>query len=210
MPIELSDVITNETDLRAVYQTPNRGAVAKEITRIDKHCRRFIELSPFVCIGTMGAGGKADVSPRGGEPGFVHVLDERHIAIPDRPGNNRLDSLTNLLSEPAVGLLFLVPGFDDILRVNGIATITRDAELMGRFLVDGKPPRAVLVVEVREAQLHCGKAVRRSRLWDPQTQLDRARAFPSAGEVLRDQLNLAMDAGIIDQAIEKDSRENLY
>lgn len=205
-----SGTIASGEDLRAIYKPPSRGAVAKEIARLDRHCRRFIELSPFLCLGTMGKDSRADVSPRGGEPGFVHVLDDGRLAIPDRPGNNRLDSFSNLLDDPGVGLLFLVPGFEDVLRVNGLGRVTTDPDLMARFVADGKPPRAVLVVEVREAQLHCGKAVRRAGLWDPAAQLDRAATFPSTGEVLRDQLNLEMDASIIDEAVEKDARENLY
>ncbi|MFC3079917.1 pyridoxamine 5'-phosphate oxidase family protein [Phenylobacterium terrae] len=205
-----SETVASGADLRGIYKPPSRGAVAKEIPRLDRHCRRFIELSPFLCLGTMGPDSRADVSPRGGEPGFVHVIDETHIAIPDRPGNNRLDSFTNLLHDPGVALLFLVPGFEDVLRVNGLGRVTTDPELMARFTADGKPPRTVLVVEVREAQLHCGKAVRRAGLWDPAAQLDRASTFPNTGEVLRDQLNLDMEARIIDEAVEKDARENLY
>lgn len=207
---QIPEAVTSEPDLRALYPRPSRGAVGKEIALIDQHCRRFIELSPFLCIGTMGARSRGDVSPRGGAPGFVHVLDERRLAIPDRPGNNRLDSFSNLLVEPGVALLFLVPGFEEVLRVNGLGRITTDPQLMARFVVDGKPPRAVLIVEVREAQLHCGKAVRRAALWDPQAQVDRATAFASTGEVLRDQLKLTMEARIIDEAVEKDARENLY
>ncbi len=205
-----TDTISSETELRLIYKPPSSGAISKEIARIDPHCRRFIELSPFLCLGTMGPDSRGDVSPRGGEPGFVHVLDDNHIAIPDRPGNNRLDSFTNLLNDPGVALLFLVPGFEDVLRVNGVGRVTTAPDLMARFVVDEKPPRAVLVIEVREAQLHCGKAVRRAGLWDPAVQVDRAAVFPSTGEVLRDQLDLSMAAKLIDEAVEKDARENLY
>jgi PPOX class probable FMN-dependent enzyme len=205
-----TETVASEGELRAIYKKPSRGAVAKEIASIDAHCRRFIALSPFLCLGTMGPDSRGDVSPRGGEPGFAHVLDENHFAIPDRPGNNRIDSFTNLLNDPGVALLFLVPGFEDVLRVNGVGRVTTDPDLMARFVVDGKPPRAVLVIEVREAQLHCGKAVRRAGLWDPAVQVDRATVFPSTGEVLRDQLKLDMAAELIDEAVEKDARENLY
>jgi uncharacterized protein len=209
-PQSPNEFLSSDAELRAVYKPPSRGAVAKEIPRLDRHCRRFIELSPFLCLGTMGQDSRADVSPRGGEPGFVQVIDDDHIAIPDRPGNNRIDSFTNLLDDPGVALLFLVPGFEDVLRVNGLGRVTTDPDLMARFVADGRPPRAVLVIEVREAQLHCGKAVRRAGLWDPAAKLDRAATFPSTGEVLRDQLNLTMDARIINAAVEKDARENLY
>lgn len=202
--------ISSEADLRKVYRPPSTGAVRKEVGRLDRHCRRFIELSPFLCLGTMGPDSRGDVSPRGGAPGFVHVLDDSHIAIPDRPGNNRLDSFRNLLSDPGIALLFLIPGFEDVLRVNGLGRICTDPELMARFAVEERPPRAVLVVEVREAQLHCAKAVRRACLWDPAAIQDRASAFPSTGEVLRDQLNIDTDARVIDAMVERDARENLY
>jgi PPOX class probable FMN-dependent enzyme len=204
-----SNILQTETDLRTVYKRPSSGAANKDIGRIDKHCRWFIGLSPFVCIGTTGAQGLGDVSPRGGEPGFVHVLDEGRLALPDRPGNNRLDSLGNIAERPGVGLLFFIPGFEDMLRVNGLARLTTDPDLMARFLADGKPPRSVMVIEVKEAYLHCPKAVRRAGLWDPAAQVDRA-AHPSAGEILRDQLSLETQPESIDAALEQDARENLY
>src|SRR5262245_45996737 len=111
--------LTSEVELRQVYKTPKKGAVAKDLALIDKHFARFISLSPFLCIGTTGADGSGDVSPRGGEPGFVHVIDGKTLAMPDRPGNNRLDSLTNITQRPGVGLLFFIPGFEDTLRING-------------------------------------------------------------------------------------------
>jgi PPOX class probable FMN-dependent enzyme len=193
-----------EAELRVLYRPPSPGAVAKELSRIDGYFRRFIELSPFLCIGTTGASGLGDVSPRGGEPGFVHVLDETRLAMPDRPGNNRLDTLGNVTHNPGVGLLFFIPGFDDMLRVNGIARITTDAELMRRFLVDGRPPLSVMVIEVKEAQLHCPKAIRRARLWDPAAQLHRS-CFPTAGQILRDQLALPKPVSEVDAFLQKDA-----
>ncbi len=196
---------------RSFATSTNHRAKARwqrKIAHIDGYFRRFIELSPFLCIGTTGPSGLGDVSPRGGAPGFVHVLDETHLAIPDRPGNNRLDSLRNLLTHPGVGLLFFVPGFDDMLRVNGTARITTDEPLMRRFVVDGRLPLAVLVIEVREAQLHCPKAIRRAGLWDPAAHVDR-RSFPTAGQILRDQLALAKEVSAIDDFLRKDAL-NLY
>ena len=201
--------IETEADLRTVYQQPTANVVAKNIRRIDKHFRHFIELSPFVCLGSMGPDGVGDVTPRGGEPGFVHVLDETTLAMPDRPGNNRIDSYSNLLHRPGVGLLFFIPGFEDTLRVNGIARITTDEALMARFIVDGKRPRSVLVIEVKDAYLHCGKAIRRAGLWNADAQVDRT-TFPSAGEIYRDQLALAHDVTAINKVLEQDLRENLY
>jgi PPOX class probable FMN-dependent enzyme len=204
MVISFSPVFETEADLVALYQAPTAGAVAKEIGLIDKYCRRFIELSPFLCIGSMGANGRGDVSPRGGEPGFVHVLDEKHLALPDRPGNNRLDTIRNFLHQPNVGLLFFVPGFDDMLRVNGTARVTTDATLMQRFYVNGRPPLSVIVITVEEAQLHCPKAVRRSGLWDPARYVER-RSFPTLGEIMRDQLALKKELSAIEDFLAKDA-----
>lgn len=201
--------LASEDDLRKVYQQPSKGAVVKNLARLDRHARRFIELSPFVCMGTMGPDGLGDVTPRGGEPGFVHVLDATHLAMPDRPGNNRLDALGNLVHNPGVGLLFLVPGFEDTLRLNGIARITRDPELMQRFVVDGKAPISVVVIEVREVYLHCTKAIKRAGLWKPESQVDRS-AFPSAGQVFRDQLALEVTAATIDATLENTAKDTLY
>lgn len=203
------NLLKTEADLRSVYKQPSSGAAGKDIGHIDRHGRWFIGLSPFLCIGTTGPDGLGDVSPRGGEPGFVHVLDERRLAMPDRPGNNRLDSLGNIAERPGVGLLFFIPGFEDVLRVNGLAHLTTDPALMARFGVDGKPPRSVMVIEVKEAYLHCPKAVRRAGLWNPEAQVDRG-AWPSAGEIYRDQLALEVEAAALDASLEKDARDNLY
>jgi PPOX class probable FMN-dependent enzyme len=179
--------ITDIDSLRAISGAPNPRSVAKQLDRLDRHCLRLVGMSPFVLLATCGADDLCDVTPRGDAPGFVAAPDDRTLLIPDRPGNNRLDSLLNILHRPGVGLLFLVPGIDETLRVNGIAEIRRDPDLLERFSVDGRPPRTVLRVEVREAYLHCGKAFMRSRLWDPTTRVDRA-AVPSMGEMLRDQV----------------------
>jgi PPOX class probable FMN-dependent enzyme len=209
MSVVLSTVLVSEADLRAVYRQPNKNTVAKDIGRIDKHCAHFISLSPFLCIGTVGPNGVADVSPRGGEAGFVHVIDEQTLAMPDRPGNNRLDTLINIVGQPGVGLAFFIPGFEDVLRVNGLARITTDETLMARFVTEAKPPLSVIVIEVKEAYLHCPKAVRRAGLWTQEAQVDRA-SFPTAGQIYRDQLALEVDVGAIDASLEKDARERLY
>ena len=201
--------LNTEADLRTVYKQPGGGAVGKDIAQIDAHFAHFISLSPFLCIGTMGENGLCDVSPRGGEPGFVHVLDTKTLAMPDRPGNNRLDSLGNITLNPGVGLLFFVPGFEDTLRVNGVARLTIEVQLMARFTADGKPPRSVVLIDVKEAYLHCVKAIKRAGLWTPDAQVDRA-TFPTAGQVYRDQLKLEIPGEAIDASLEKDARENLY
>ncbi|MFG1401294.1 pyridoxamine 5'-phosphate oxidase family protein [Xanthobacter sediminis] len=173
-------------ELRRLYGMPAGRARDKVLARLDPHCRRFIGLSPFVLIATCDAAGAADVSPRGDAPGFV-AAEETRLLIPDRPGNNRLDSLCNILSNGRVGLLFLIPGVNETLRVNGRAAIRDDAELRERFAVAGRAPRTVIAVEVEEAFLHCAKAFMRSSLWSIAAQMPR-EALPTMGEMLRDQI----------------------
>jgi PPOX class probable FMN-dependent enzyme len=192
-------------ELREVYAPAIERARKKTLRQLDAHCRRFIALSPFVCMGTVGSGG-ADVTPRGDEPGFVHVLDATTLAMPDWPGNNRLDSLENLLEDPRVGLLFLIPGFAETLRVNGRADISVDEALLGRW---EKRPRSALVIRVEEAFLHCGKAMIRSRLWDPAARVERG-ALPSYGQMLKDQIEIADTAAEIEASVEEAYRNRLY
>jgi uncharacterized protein len=178
--------ITSEADLRALHAPPKERTLRKQLDRLDRHCRRFIELSPFVVMATADARGRLDATPRGGEPGFVTVADEHTLLVPDRRGNNRLDSLTNLTEHPEVGLLFLIPGVDESLRVNGAAELRTDSGLVERFRVGRSAPTVVLRVTVREAYLHCGKAMMRSRLWSQEAQVDRS-ALPTLGVMLREQ-----------------------
>ena len=199
-------VRTNE-ELRQRYAEPRERSLRKQLDHLDPHCCRFVELSPFCVLATCGPDGLPDATPRGGEPGFVHVLDERTLLLPDRPGNNRLDSLSNLTANPGVGLLFFVPGVDETLRVNGTAELRDEPELVGRFDRQGKLPATVLVVSVREAYLHCAKALMRSRLWDAEAQVERS-TLPSLGEMLRDQLGLA-EAETQDEMVAR-YRQSLY
>ncbi|WGD32002.1 pyridoxamine 5'-phosphate oxidase family protein [Ancylobacter sp. WKF20] len=182
--------ITSLDALRALYPPVRERSRLKVLPALDGHGRRFIGLSPLVMVASFGSDGRADVTPRGDLPGFVVLEDERTLLLPDRPGNNRLDTLTNLLGNPAIGLLFLIPGVDETLRVNGRAQIRDDADLLARFAVGEKPPATVLRVTVEEAYLHCAKAFMRSGAWDPARHIDRA-SLPSMGEMLRDQLGLA-------------------
>lgn len=179
--------ITSVDVLRERYGVPSERAVLKEATSLQRWHKRFIELSPFLAISSTGKDGRGDVSPRGEKPGFVQVLDDHTLAIPDRPGNNRIDTLTNIVTNPNVGLLFLLPGVNEILRVNGAAELRDDPELMERFTVNGKPPRLVVVVRVQEAYLHCAKALMRSSLWKPEAINPRS-VMPSMGEMLHDQI----------------------
>ena len=174
-----------------LYRPPHAMAVAKSLDRIDPHGRRFIELSPFVVIGSFAAAG-VDVSPRGGGPGFVRVADDGlSLLMPDRPGNNRLDTLKNIAAgEGEVGLMFMIPGVDDIYRVNGTATLVVDETLAAGFEEFGKVPKAILRVAVREAFLHCPKALMRADLWGETHRVERA-TLPTLSEMVSDQLNLA-------------------
>lgn len=182
--------ITTPDQLREIYGYPKGRAVTKQLDKLETHCRRFIELSPFAVMATSrtdgDGGGLADASPKGDQPGFVQVLDDNTIALPDRPGNNRLDSMENLLVNPAVGLIFFIPGVNETLRINGTAEIRTDPDLLARFVVNGKPPITVYVITVREAYLHCAKALMRSALWSPDSQAPE-RPIPTTGQMMKDQ-----------------------
>ena len=199
---------TDAVDLRALYGEPGALARRKTLPRLDRHCRAFIAASPFLVIGSAGADSRADVSPRGDAPGFVAVLDDRRLLIPDRPGNNRLDTMANIEANPNVGLIFFVPGMNETLRVNGRATITTDAAALAPLAVQGRAPKAGILVEVEEAFLHCAKALIRSRLWDSETRIDRA-AFPSLGRMLADQVG-GVDVAEADARVEDSIRNRLY
>jgi len=176
--------------LRALYPEPSERAVRKQLDRLDAHCVRFIGLSPFAVLATAGGDGKLDSSPRGGAPGFVHVRDDRTLWLPDASGNNRLDSLTNVVESGRAGLLFLVPGVDETLRVNGAARVRADAAAVGAFPSERTPPRTVVEITVEEAFLQCAKSLMRSRLWTGETRQDRS-VLPSLGEMLRDQTGVS-------------------
>jgi PPOX class probable FMN-dependent enzyme len=206
----MTEGIADKTALRARYGEPSERAVRKQLSRLDKHCRAFIALSPFLVIATSGADGLADASPRGDAPGFVAVLDETTLLIPDRLGNNRIDSLQNLVDNPAIGLLFLVPGINETLRVNGRARIVTDPALLAPLAAQGKTPRSAIRVEVKEAYLQCAKALIRSRLWDPETRIERS-TFPSFGRILVDQLGEdASRVEATDRSLEEAYRTRLY
>jgi uncharacterized protein len=200
-------IVTPEA-LGRLYNAPSERARLKQLDRLDRHCRRFVELSPLAMLASSSPSGGQDVSPRGGAAGFVRVLDERTLAIPDRPGNNRIDSLANLLASPEVALLFLVPGVDEVLRVAGRAEIRDDAELCQSFAVGERRPATVLLVHVREAFLHCGKALMRARLWEADAKIERA-SLPSMGEMLKEQIGLTSPAESQETMLAR-YRENLY
>lgn len=173
--------------LRTIYRQPKELAAKKVIPRLEKHSKHLIELSPFLVISTMGDDGIADVSPRGDAPGFVQVIDDETMAIPDRPGNNRLDTLSNILANPSVGTIFFVPGIDEVLRINGNAEIRDDEDLRQRFEVKGKLPASVILIKTKEIYLHCAKAIMRAGLWDASAQVDR-KTLPTIGQMIVDQV----------------------
>lgn len=205
--------INDEAALRALFPATHKIAGLKSMRRLDAHAQDFIRRAPFLCLGTQDRDGRADVSPRGDPVRFTAILDDRTLAIPDRPGNNRLDSLANIIANPQVGLLFLVPGFDETLRVNGQASLVTDPELLDRLAIEGRPPRLAIVVAVQEVFLHCAKALRRAQLWDPAQLQDRTE-MPSLMKMLMDQtLGAPGDADAmqqLDATLEEDYRRSMY
>ena len=183
-------MITTLAQLRSLYAQPGDRAVRKQLNHLDAHCQRFIALSPLCVLATGGVdGGMLDASPRGGPPGFVKVADSTHLLLPDAGGNNRLDSISNLLQDPRIALLFVVPGVDETLRINGVARLRDEAEFIDCFAAERQLPKLVIEVKVREAYLHCAKAFMRSKLWLPETQVPRS-ALPTLNQMIHDQIGL--------------------
>jgi hypothetical protein len=202
--------ISDPADLRLVYGPPGKPALKKQLASLDEHCRSFIAHSPFVLVSTADDDGRCDVSPKGGPPGFVAVLDDTHLALGDLSGNNRLDSLENITRSDGIGLLFLVPGIGETLRVNGRATVTTDPEVLDAAALDDRPPKVAIVIAVEEAYIHCAKALRRSRLWEPEAWPDTsAMARPAA--MLKDHIGLTeMSVEQVDEVLEADYQASLW
>jgi PPOX class probable FMN-dependent enzyme len=201
-------LVTTMEQLDALYGTKNPNAVAKEIDHLSDGYRKLIEVAPFVAIATGGPDG-FDCSPKGDAPGFVRVLDDKTLAIPDRPGNNRLDGFRNIMRDPRVALLFLIPGVGETFRVNGRASISIDPELMQSFAVNGKLPRSVLIVHIETAYFHCSKAIVRSKLWDEKTKIDR-RSLPSTGTILAELSQGKLGGEAYDRAAPERIKAQLY
>lgn len=180
------DVVDLES-LRALYAPPGERAVRKQLASLDPHCRRFIGLSPFLVISSVDAQGRLDASPRGGDAGFVKAVDEHTLLIPDSPGNNRLDTLSNILATGRAGLLFLLPGVDETLRINGTAELSDDPALLELAREQRRLPKLVIRIRVEEAYLHCAKALMRSKLWAPELQVERS-VLPTMGRMIHDQI----------------------
>lgn len=183
--------ITSIEALRALYAETHDIAVKKQMPRLDRHSKRFIELSPFLVLATASAGGTMDASPRGGAPGFVKTPDDTTLLIPDAPGNNRLDSLQNVVATGRVGLLFLIPGFDETLRVNGSATLSTDPGLVALCTNERRAPKVVIRIGVEEAYLHCAKAFMRSKLWRPESHVPRD-TMPTIGRMIAEQAQIEL------------------
>jgi len=200
--------ISGDVELRALYGEIGPLASKKTMRALDRHSRAYIARSPFLVIATTDGDGQMDASPRGDAPGFVLPLDDRTLLLPDRPGNNRLDTYGNIVAHPGVGLLFFIPGIDYTLRVNGEARVTSDVRLLAAAEAQGKVPKAGLIVDIREVFFHCGKALKRSRLWDASTQVVPA-TFPSLGRIVAEQ-TAACSVEDADRVVEEDYRSNLY
>lgn len=206
-------MIDSEEELRSKFAAVSPLAKLKSRPGIDKYSRQFIAMSPFVVVSTADADGKADLSPRGDPPGFVHIVDEHTILIPDRPGNNRLDTMANIVANPNVACLFFIPGFEDTLRLNGRARLTDDGELLQHCTVNGKQPKVGILIAVEEVFMHCAKALKRSKLWQADYRQDRGQ-MPSIARIIMDQ---TCDTGIdeaaarkADSDVEGDYKTGLY
>jgi uncharacterized protein len=202
-------IVEDIREIREIYGEPMERAVKKQLPRLEKHSRAFIALSPFIVMATCDAEGRCDASPKGDAPGFVHVLDNETLLIPDRLGNNRIDTIGNLLEHPRIGLIFLVPGLRETLRVNGRAQITTDPEVLAPCTVQGKAPRSGILVTAEEVYFHCGKALIRSDLWNPAKHVA-MKDFPSLGVIIADQIGQQVDAAEAERNTEESYRTRLY
>jgi hypothetical protein len=202
-------VVRSLDELRAVAGEPSELAVKKQIAKLDSNCRAFIAHSPFLLLATSNAAGQCDVSPKGDAPGFVLVLDPTHLVIPDRPGNRRFDGMRNVLENAHVGLIFLIPGREETLRVNGRAWIVRDQDLLERMAVGGKRPHFAIGVEVEECFQHCAKAFKRGKLWQPAEWPDLS-AVPSPAQVFLDHAQSDMSLAQMERRLQEGYRTQLY
>ncbi|VVE01289.1 pyridoxamine 5'-phosphate oxidase family protein [Pandoraea fibrosis] len=204
----MSHDVNSVEQLEAIYGKPGERAVWKELTYLNEDYQAFVKACPFVVLASVGNDG-TDCSPKGDPAGFVQILDERTLAVPDRPGNNRIDNLRNIIADPRVSLLFLIPGVGETLRVNGHARISTDPDLLSRFEVSGKLPRTVIVVSIDRVYFHCAKAIVRARLWDQTTQIAR-ECLPSTGAMHRRLSGGHFDAETYDRDLQKNTVAGLY
>jgi hypothetical protein len=202
------DTIEDPQRLRELYGEPSERAVKKQLTRFERHSRNFIALSPFLVIASSDPSGHCDASPKGDAPGFVRVVDDTTLLIPDRIGNNRVDTLGNLLARPGIGLIFFVPGINETLRVNGHAQVTTDRDLLEPLAVNGRVPRSGILVMAEEIYFHCGKALIRADLWNPEKRVARG-AFPPLGRVIAEQVG-GIDPDEAERQTAESYRTRLY
>ena len=195
--------------LREIVGEPIPIVRDKEMPRLDNYCRRFIEMSPFLCLGTVGADGHIDMSPRGDPPGFVRVLDDTTILIPDRQGNQRVDSMQNIIDNPRIGLIFFLPGVEETLRIRGRVSITSDPDLLGPLALNGKTPKLGFLIEIDQVFFQCAKALIRSKLWDPATPIKRSE-FPSFAQITRDQRRPDAEIAEVEAMIQENYETQLY
>lgn len=204
------ETISSEEELHSLLGTPGKTAANKTIYHLDHHCKDFISKSPIVFISTADAAGKCDTSPRGDAPGFIHFIDNHHFVIPERPGNRRMESLKNILANPYIGLIFVIPGLEETLRINGKASIIRDPEILGNMAAQGKLPLLGIAVKVEECYIHCAKAFKRSKLWQPDTWLQKTD-LPYPPQILADHVNLPdVNSETVNAALEESYSKRLY
>ena len=204
------DTVKTEDQLRSIMGKPGELVRKKVISYLDEHCKDFLSRSPFLVIATTDELGNCDVSPRGDRPGFALVLDDKHLVIPERPGNRRIDTLRNILANPKAGLLFLIPGLGETLRVNGKASLVKDDVLLERMAVNGKKPLIGIGIEVEECFIHCAKAMKRSGLWEPETWSEKD-SLPNAARILLDHTKITdITENDLNQALQEDYEKELY
>ena len=210
-PLENINIIDSLDAMQQINGVANVSTQAKVLACLEKHSINFIERSPFMVLATHHEG--ADVSPRGDEPGFVKVLDANTLLVPERPGNRLADSLSNIIQSGAVGMLFMIPGMDDTLRINGVGYVTDHEPYLDMMQHKGKPPKLAIVIDIKEVFLHCPKAFIRSKLWDPQSQIDRS-TLPTLGKMILDQVKggevAVAEVDAVDAMLDQDNKENLY
>jgi len=208
--VRFSNVVRTEAELRALMGGPVAPPVVeKTLSSLDRHCLTFIERAPFVLIASSSADGRMDISPKGDAPGFVKVLDERTLVIPDRPGNQRFDTLCNLFESPRIGLIFLIPGKRETLRIGGKAEVVRDADVLALLAANGKVPALAIAVHVDEAFFHCAKCMIRSRLWQP-AQWPSLDGLPTLAETMKDAAAIPAPVEVVEGLIRKDEENRLY
>ncbi|PQA88226.1 pyridoxamine 5'-phosphate oxidase family protein [Hyphococcus luteus] len=209
MTAAFTSIVRTNSELQEILGEPPAPVVMKTLSALDRHCRAFIAKSPFVLVASSDSEGRMDISPKGDPPGFVQVLDDKTLAIPDRPGNRRADTFHNLLDNPHVGLIFLIPGKKETLRVSGLAEIVRDESLRESMAVNGKTPDLALVIRVEEAFFHCAKCVTRSKLWRPD-DWPSLEGLPTLAETMIDAAKIDAPADAVQAIIDEDEKERLY